>query len=71
MARKSDCVEVSGVFEGLRVPKTLRGKYVLISKGQVLASALSPRVLVRKAVAAHVLPVILHVPVDNAFLAAY
>lgn len=71
MKKKRRYVQATGMFAGLRVPEDLRGQYVLINKGKVMATADSPKKLVRVAEKNDVRAVILYVPEEEDVIAAY
>jgi hypothetical protein len=69
MAEKT--LKATGIFEGLRIPESCRGKYLLMSRGRIVKSAATAGELFREAVKVKGKPVIIGVPADDRAIAAY
>jgi len=64
-------LKATGVFQGLRIPESARGKYVLISGGKVVESSDSAKELLRQSASLKGKVVLLGIPESDQAIAAY
>ena len=64
-------IKGTGIFAGLSVPESCRGKFVLVADGKVVEASASAKRLVQKAAGMQVKPAIFGVPEDDHAIAAY
>ena len=64
-------LNATGVFHGLKIPESSRGKYVLISGGKVIQSSDSAKDLIRRSASLKGKAVLLGIPESERAIAAY
>lgn len=64
-------IKGTGIFAGLSVPESCRGKFVLVADGKIVQVSKSAKTLARKAATLQTKSAVFGVPEDDDAIAAY